>query len=123
MFVLKKAMRWLPLMAFLLKVPLNYDSKIIMGYPLCSVHPPKEVGPIKVGNLGDKIGLGLKWAQYNLEETVEWNITDESAIALYVYFQTLLKQDFDWEGNYVGLATKRKRRFSYPEMNEMFNLR
>lgn len=100
-----------------------YDSKIIMGYPIFSVHPPKEVGPIKVGNYGDRIAIGLKWAQYNLDDQIEWNVTDESAIALYTYYKTLFNTDFDFEGEFYGLASKKFRRFTYKEMNETFNLR
>ena len=99
-----------------------YDSKILMEVPKCSIHKPHSEGPLKVADYGDRIGIGLKWAKYNLNDHIEWNITDETAIALYVYYQTLLNSDFDWLGNYQGWSTKRGRRFSATELKEMFNL-
>ena len=75
-----------------------YDAKILVHTPLSSVHPPKPVGPIKVANYGDRFGLALKWAHYNLEDLVEWELTEPDGVALAEYYKELIEGGFDFEG-------------------------
>lgn len=101
-----------------------YDAKVLMDVGLCSVHPPKSQGPILCGNYGhERFALGLINAKkQKMSETIEWEIEDETCIALHTYFNTLYYGDFDFEGDTYKIINGRQRRFTSTQMKEMFNL-
>jgi len=99
-----------------------YDAKVLMNVGINSVHPPKSNGPIRSANLPGKFGLGLQYASYNLEDTVEWEIKEEGSIALHSYLSSLFSTGFDFEQP-AGKIHKYDRVFQIEELRSLFQIK